>query len=149
MTTKRVSETILLTADFSDELQAEEHIVSCAVEARASTAEGYYSEDFDISSVEYVGVVLKTGGEEVVYKTYPALGRSTARLVIFGGEQEAPEIIDPDSVVDGNAKDVAEKSASVRITGGSEGAQYRVLFSATTNYGNTYVKEFSVSVVAD
>ena len=149
MTTKRVSETALLTADFSGLLQLEEHIVSCAVDAYAKAGDGYYSEDFDLSSAEYVGVVLKTGGEEVQYKAFPVLGRSIARLVIFGGEQAVSEIIDLTSVSDGKAIDVDEQSATVRITGGVAGNEYRVLFTATTNYGNFIIRELNVSVIAD
>jgi len=147
--TKKVSETILLTADFAGELQAREHIVSCSVNAVSCTGEGYYSEDFDLASAEYVGVVLRAGGEEIQYKALPVLGRSTARLIIFGGEEEAPDIIDADSVEDGNAKDVDEQVVRVRATGGSEGDEYRILFTATTNYGNAYIKEVVIGVVAD
>lgn len=147
---KKESEIILVEADFSSILQSDEDISSCAVKAYRYGGGGTISEDFDITDAGYASISITVGGETVTHKSYPASGYETARIVLLPSTFAEANIIVASSLDgNGNAVEVRAQSASVLIEGGTPGMTYKVVFEASTNYGNLYIVEKIVAITAD
>ena len=147
---KRESEIILIRQDFSDRLQSDEVIESCAVTAYLSGGQSGQCIDFDISSIEYVNIRLLTGRYERLARSYPAGGYRTAKLCLFPDEEEAAGFLSPESVDNsGYAISVRSPVVEVQAEGGNAGETYRIVFIATTSYGNQIIKDVSVDVIPD
>jgi len=155
MTTKRESEIILIKADFSNRLLDtsvdREHLSSVAVKVYQYGGSSYQYEDFDVSGAGFVIVELTAAAAAVSRKSFPVSGYTVARLALLPTTYDAEADMLTDDSLDesGNATEVREKTVSVRMEGGTAGLDYRIVFTATTNYGNTLIEEQIVSVTSD
>ena len=148
--TKRQSEVILVTADFTSVLDTAEDIASCTVKAYEYGGIGIYLKDFSLKDMTYVSLELASGEGTVFRQSFPTTNYSLVRLALLPDDYTSADIIFDSSVdASSNAKEITEKTASVQIDAGVSGELYRVLFTATTNYGDTYIIEKTISVVSD
>jgi len=146
---KRESEIILVEADFSALFAADEDISSCAVTAYGYGGSAFSAEDFDLEEADYV-VIEVLAGTDMTRKSFPTTGYETARLSLIPETFVAASIITAASLdVSGNAKQTTDTVTSVQIESGTAGYSYRVVFTATTNYGDVYVIEKTVAVTSD
>jgi len=144
--TKQPAEVIFVDADFSDLLLPGEALDTVLCEAFEHDADSIIA-DYEITDVDEVIIQLKSGSVISFAKSYPTTGMNTARLVLTAGEVAATEIIDPNTVdEDGYALEVDEKTATIRVQSGSSGCEYRILFTATTNYGSVRTRQEIVEV---
>jgi len=146
---KRESEIVLVEQDFSDVFQVDEDIESCAVVAYQYDSADYQSVDFDLTEAGYVVLRLLAGNNEISAASYSAAGYKTARLSLLPTTYEAATFITADSLSGGNAVEKTAQSATVKVEGGVAGESYRVVFTATTNYGNKIIEEVIVDIITD
>ena len=144
---KTVAETIIVRADFSELLGATEAVESVLVEA-LQHGTGSVVEDLDLADCDRVAVELSAGGGIVFRRSYEVSTFTDARLVLYASADEAADMIDAESVDDdGNALELFETVAAVRIVGGASGYAYRIRFTATTSLGCLRVLVKTVEVI--
>ena len=146
---KRAGETILVEADFGPLMSAgrDEVVESVHVDA-LQHAEGSLVEDYDLADVDRVAIELSAGGAPVRRYSYDISSFTDARLVLHAGETAADGLIDEESVDEGgDALELHEGVAAVRVVGGVYGYDYRIRFAATTSLGCVRIIEKTVTVI--
>jgi hypothetical protein len=146
---KRVGETILVEADFGELLSVERDEVVESVQVDAlQHAEGSVVADYDLTTADRVAIELSAGEVVTFRNSYDISGHTDARLVLYAGEDAADGLIDEESIdEDGNALELHEGVAAVRVVGGTAGYGYRIRFTATTSLGCIRIIKKTLAVI--